>query len=56
MKGYYWYGLRINKYGYWSVCRSHCFLWIIPYKTVDIEGHHNIQSAKEHLKELINKK
>jgi len=44
-----------NFYGYPEVCKVYCFLWFIPYKILPIEAHHNMKSAKRHLKGIKNK-
>jgi hypothetical protein len=55
LKRTYYYIDIENFYGYPEVCKIECFLLVIPYKTTPIEAHHNIQSAKRHLKGIRNK-
>lgn len=45
---------RQNQYGYPEVNKLECFLWIIPYRITPIEAHHNMKSAKRHLKGIKN--
>lgn len=54
LKEYHFINKR-NFYGYIEVCKLKCFLWVIPYKIIPIEAHHNIKSAKRHLKGIRNK-
>jgi hypothetical protein len=44
-----------NQYGYPEVNKIECFLWVMPYKITPIEAHHNMKSAKRHLKGIRNK-
>lgn len=55
LKRAYHYINRENFYGYPEVCKIECFLFIIPYKITPIEAHHNMKSAKRHLKGIRNK-
>ena len=46
---------RRNQYGFPSVNKIDCFLLLITYKETPIEAHHNMKSAKRHLKGIKNK-
>jgi hypothetical protein len=54
-KRVYHFIIKRNQYGFPEVNKIECFLWVIPYRITPIEAHHNIESAKKHLKGIRNK-